>query len=73
MRLSKLSLLALKGTGKEFKDRLADKCGVAPGTLNRWIRDNDDNLTKADPLQMIREETGLDDSQILEPEEEVKA
>lgn len=66
MKLSKIALLAIKGTDKDFKDRLAEKCGVSPRTLNRWISDNDDNLTKADPLQMISEETGLDQSQILE-------
>lgn len=32
----------------------------------RYIKDNDDNLTKAAMLKAIREEFGLDDSQILE-------
>lgn len=37
----------------------------------RYIKENDDNLTKAAMLKAIREEFGLDDSQILE--EELKA
>jgi hypothetical protein len=70
MRLSKIAILAVKGTDTEFRGRMAEKCNVSINTINRWIRENDDNLTKADPLQMIREETGLSDQEILE--EEVK-
>jgi hypothetical protein len=70
MKLSKIALLALRGTGKEFKDRLAEKCDVTRRTLDRWIADNDDSLTKAEPLQLIREETGLKDDQILQQDAE---
>ena len=66
MKLSKLAIMALRGSGKEFRYRLAERCAVSPRTINRWINNNDDNLTKADSLIMIREETGLEDSQILE-------
>lgn len=66
MRLSKIAILAIRGTDKEFKDRLAEKCNVTRRTLDRWVSDNDDSLTKAEPLQLIREETGLADDQILE-------
>lgn len=35
-------------------------------TVNRWVNENDDNLTKAAALKLIREELNLTDSQILE-------
>lgn len=35
----------------------------------RYIRENDDNLTKAAMLKAIREEFGLSDSEILEDTE----
>ena len=66
MKLSKIAILALRGCGKDFRSQLADKCGVSLRTINRWITNNDDNLTKADALQMIRFETGLQDHEILE-------
>ncbi len=70
MRLSKVAILAIRGTSPEFKVRLAEACGVSLRTMWKWISENNDDLTKAEPLKMIREETGLDDSQILEEEKE---
>lgn len=70
MKLSKAAILALKGTDKAAKDRIAKAAGVEPSTVYRWISKNDDSLTKAAILPVISEETGLDQSQILE--EEVK-
>lgn len=73
MKLSKSAILALKGTGKATKERIAEAAKVDPSTVYRWINDNNDNLTKAALLPIIREETGLIDSEILESEEsEVK-
>lgn len=65
MKLSKIVLLAMKGS-KELRDQLATELDVSITTVNRWVADNDDNLTKAAALQIIREKTGLEDSQILE-------
>lgn len=36
-------------------------------TIERWIEKNDPMLTTVIALQIIREETGLTDEQILEP------
>lgn len=69
MQLSKIALLAIKGCGKEAKKRLQDALDVSDATLYRYINENDDNLTKADALRVIREETGLKDSEILEERE----
>lgn len=66
MRLSKGAILALRGMTFEQKSKIASAAGVQTSTVYRWIENNDDNLTKAAPLQVIREETGLGDSDILE-------
>jgi transcriptional regulator with XRE-family HTH domain len=68
MQLSNITILALRGSEKEVKQKIADAVGVAIHTVYRWINDNDDNLTKASALKVIREELGLTDSQILEEE-----
>lgn len=41
-------------------------------TIKRWLLDKDERLSTPKPLQVIREETGLTDSEILE-EEKVSA
>jgi hypothetical protein len=46
--------------------------GVTDQSIMNYIKSNSDELTKAAALKVIREETGLDDSQIL-IEEEVRA
>lgn len=71
MKLTNKALQEIKAS-KRLKNRLALDLDISPSTLNRWIADNDDNLTKAAALQIIREETGLSDSEILE-ETEVRA
>lgn len=48
------------------RTRLALALECTDQTVIRYIRDNDDNLTKAAALAVIREETGLEDSQLLE-------
>jgi hypothetical protein len=47
---------------------LALALGCSEGSINRYIRENDDNLTKAAALEVIRKETGLTDDEILEKE-----
>lgn len=68
MRLSKAAILALKGMDGETRKRVADAIGISPVTLWRWISVNDDSLTKAVAIKVIREETGLPESEILESE-----
>lgn len=68
MKLSKVAILALKGTDVEFRERLAKSIGVSLPTLYRYIVENDDTLTKAAAIEMIREITGLSDNEILERE-----
>ena len=67
MRLSKIAILAINGS-KDCKRRLSEEMKVSSNTLWRWITENENNgdLTKAKSIQIIREETGLEDSQILE-------
>jgi transcriptional regulator with XRE-family HTH domain len=45
---------------------IAIALGVSDQTLMRYIKDNDDELTKAAALVEIRKITGLKDSEILE-------
>lgn len=65
MRLTKVAIMAIYG-GEEAKNRLMEEMDISPATLYRWLNKNDDNLTKAAALKIIREETGLTDEQILE-------
>lgn len=67
MKLSELGIVVLRGSDK-IKERLMETFGITINTVNRWIRENNDNLTKASALFIIREETGLSDSEILETE-----
>lgn len=42
-------------------------------TISRWIEDKDVRLTTSGAMQIISEETGLDESQILEEIKEASA
>jgi transposase len=72
MKLSKVAILAIRGH-KDMKKQIAKATGASEPTVYRWLADNDDNLTKAVVLEIIRKETGLPDDQILVSEEEEKA
>lgn len=65
MKLTPITILALKGTSPDFKEELAKAIGISVNTLYRHIIENNDSLTKAAALQLIRKETGLTDDQIL--------
>ena len=67
MKLSKIAWLAIKGT-KGFIQQVMDDQGVTKQTVHRWINTNDDMLTKASVLAIIKKETGLTEEQILEIE-----
>lgn len=53
---------------RDTRFRLAQVLNCSESTVRRYMSLNDDNLTKAAALKVIREETGLDDSEILEEE-----
>lgn len=68
MKLTNIAILALKGSDQGIKERIAEATGVTASTVYRWINANSKELTLAASLKIIREETGLDDSLILEQE-----
>jgi hypothetical protein len=67
MRLTKTALDAINTPAirRKLMEALGD---VAESTIYRYIANNDDNLTKAAALKVIREETGMSDEEILEEE-----
>lgn len=70
MRLSKIAILVIKGSSPAIVKKLAAALVVSDATIYRYVNDEeDDNLTKAAALAVIREETGLADEEILEQEE----
>jgi hypothetical protein len=69
MKLSKIAILALRGMGSGVKDRIAAALGVSTASVYNYIKDNNDNLTKAAVLDIIKEETGLEYSEILVEDE----
>lgn len=66
MKLSKVALMAIRGSSPEVKKRIGDAIDVSVATVYRYLADNDDSLTKAAALEVIREETGLSDEQLLD-------
>lgn len=65
MRLTDIALQAIKDHSPAIKSKLALALNCSEGSINKYLRDNSDNLTKAAALQVIRQETGLSDQQIL--------
>lgn len=59
----------------QVKNRLALAFRKSGYTIERWIDENVENgdLTKAMAVQIISEETGLTDDQILEETETIRA
>ena len=68
MKLTKLALQSIVQHSPGIKSKLALALGCSEGSINRYIRENDDNLTKAAALEVIRQETGLKDDEILDKE-----
>jgi hypothetical protein len=63
----KLNQKALKAINNPtVRRRLMDVLGCTEFTISRYIQKNSDNLTKAAAMQVIRELTGLTDSEILD-------
>jgi hypothetical protein len=53
-------------SNKRLRALLALALDKSEFSIHRYLVSNDDNLTKAAALQVIREETGFIDSEILE-------
>lgn len=67
--MAKLTTKALQAINKpRIRIRLALELDVTEQTIRVYIKDNSDNLTKAAALALIKELTGLNDSEILESE-----
>ena len=64
MKLTKLALQRI--SQQRIKLMLAIALECSEGTINRYIKNNDDRLTNASSLKVIREETSMSDSEILE-------
>lgn len=64
MRLSQKALDLVKE--QNLRQKIALSLGLTDRTMWRYIQNNDDNLTKAASLKLIRQETGLSDDEILE-------
>lgn len=67
MVLTEAARLAVKGN-QNLRNRLAYELKKSAITIDRWIRDNDIMLTTASALKIIKEETNLQDADILQAE-----
>lgn len=67
----KESCIQLIKQSKRIKNRLAFDLDIAPDSLRRWLRDNAPNgpLTTVKAISIIKAETGLETSAILEEQE----
>jgi hypothetical protein len=65
MKLRKLVLLAIKGS-PETRKRIREALKVSNPTITHYLNSNHENLTKAASLEVIREDFGMTDSEILE-------
>lgn len=72
MKLTQKAITKLK-RNKRARARLQLELDKSEYTINKYIQENDDNLTKAAALKVIREETGLKDKEILEEEKPERA
>lgn len=62
----KANILEQIANSNQLKARLQGELNKSPFTIHKWIKDNDDNLTKASALKIIGEELGLTNDEILE-------
>ena len=66
MRLTNIAIMAIRGC-PGLNEELAESLGVSVVTINRYLRtQDDDNLTKAAALTIIKERLGIPEDQILE-------
>lgn len=64
MKLTEQALKAIDSMNIRMKVAIALR--KSDDTIKRYIRTNDDSLTKAASLQVIKDETGLTEDEILE-------
>lgn len=65
MKLSTTAINRIRDS-RTLPKKIADVLGVSRTTAWRYIKDNDDELTKAAVTKVIKEETGFSDDEILE-------
>lgn len=56
----------------EVKEAISRVEGVRIETVRKWVRDEDDNLTKASVIKVIKDMSGLTEDQILEESDKVE-
>lgn len=69
MKLNTAGISILKGN-KAIWEAVRKALGVSTASMYRYVSTNDPVLTQASVLKVIREETGLTDSEILQEENE---
>lgn len=67
MKIKKLVLMAIKGN-TDLRRKIKETLDISEPTLYRLLTENDDDLTKAAVLKVIREDLELTDDEILESE-----
>lgn len=73
MRLSHIAILAIRGACPGIIKPLGKAMNVSDPSVYKYINDNNDNLTKAAAIQVIKDTTGLSEKEILEEDEVVPA
>lgn len=77
MKLSNKALSRIQGLDRETTNRLKGRLSLEMAksvySVDRWFDQNESNgpLTTAKALQVIREETGLSDTEILEESDRI--
>jgi len=69
MKLNITALSILRGN-KDIWLAVMAALGVKRDTMYKYVRENSEELTKAAALQVLKRETGLTDSELLEEEKE---
>lgn len=69
MRLSTAGISIIRGN-RTIWQAVRESLGVSTASMYRYVSLNDSELTKAAALQVLRKETGLTDSELLEEEKE---
>lgn len=67
MKLNTAGISILRGN-KPLWEAVRKALGVSTASMYRYVSTNDAVLTQASALKVIREETGLTDSEILQEE-----
>ena len=69
MRLSIAGISILRGN-RAIWDLVRKALKISTATMYRYVKENESTLTEAAALQVLRKETGLKDSELLEMEVE---